>query len=68
MKPQKTQYAFWEIGEDIGYWCLFDKIEDAAQDSNGRTIYRLDATPLGKFKIEATLIKVRQRSKKRKKK
>lgn len=67
-RVNKKQFAFWEKenGSDHGYWMLFNSLEDAATDSNGRTIYQMDAKPIGKFTIKAVLQKVPQRKKKRK--
>lgn len=67
-KVAKKQFAFWERENgagNSGYWMLFGRIEEAASEANGRTIYRLDATPLGKFEIKAVLTKVRQRKRKK---
>ena len=68
-RKELKQFAFWDDSdEENSYWCIFSSLESAVYDSNGRTIYRFDATPLGKYKMEASLVKIRQRKKKRKRK
>jgi hypothetical protein len=71
MRIKKVQYAFWEEDsgtEGLGYWSMHDTLEAAATEAKGCRVYRLDATPLGIYKIEAQLVRVRQRKKRRSRK
>lgn len=68
----KPQYAYWEIDEaepKLGYWMLFDSLEDAVstKEDSGVEIFKLTPTYLGKFKRSVEVVRVPKNKHKKKK-
>jgi hypothetical protein len=69
IKPKHVQYGVWEVdsgADPMGYWMLYDTVEDAVSDKgDGTRVYKLEAKSIGQFKRAVTLEKVKRPKRKK---